>query len=162
MSKLRASYESLQIGLVFPWYPLFSNSTAPRLGASVQLPGMLPGNTLPIGLSDLNYERSCVLLGLAGLYCALGSNEDLNSGESMKRAAGYFQNAAGVLHHLEEAVVKSISATDTLSSASTSNEGSSISPDLSNNSLKALQDLCLAQAQECFWLTAVKGSNLLS
>lgn len=59
------------------------------------------------------------------------------------------QHAAGCFAHLADEVVSTVRIGP--------NEPSPCSPDFSAEALKALENLCLAQAQECFWQKAVLG-----
>lgn len=64
----------IQIGLSITYYPAF-------LSSSIQL----------LTLSNLFYERACVLFNLASLYCQLASAQDRTSSEGINRALNQFQ-----------------------------------------------------------------------
>lgn len=59
-----------------------------------------PGATL--ALSNIAYERLCLLLNLASLYCRLATNEDRWAVEGIKRAVTSFAvrstNRLAVMH----------------------------------------------------------------
>lgn len=54
------------------------------------LPGTLP-TQLPIQLSDLVYERCCVLINIAAAYAKLATMEDRTQAEGMKQAIANLQ-----------------------------------------------------------------------
>ncbi|GAO48459.1 BRO1-domain-containing protein [Saitoella complicata NRRL Y-17804] len=95
----------------------------------------------PVTHDNLQYERACTLFNLAALYSLLGSSENRTSGDGLKRACSYFQSAAGTFKHLRDEVVPHIRINGSLG-------------DLDATTLTALEQLMLAQAQECFWQKA--------
>ena len=96
---------------------------------------------------DLHFESASVLFSLAALHSAIGTNESRSDKESLKRCINFFQIAAGLLKHIREKVVPQI---EHLVPPPV--------PDLSPAMLEALEQLMLAQAQECFWQQAVMDS----
>lgn len=45
---------------------------------------------VPLELSNIAYERMCLLLNLASLYCHLATDEDRSTMEEIKRAVTSF------------------------------------------------------------------------
>jgi programmed cell death 6-interacting protein len=111
----------------------------------------------------INYERCCVLWNLAALYGQMGVlHEDRTSVEGLKRAAAWFQLAAGVYKYLLDGLHPGELEKRTEESSATKEvkEGElkcTLPPDFGSESLLALLDLNLGQAQECFWAKAVTG-----
>lgn len=136
-----------QIGLSFPWFPIFDSQGA-STGLGSALPGMLPSQA-PVSIPSLAYERICVLFNTAAMYMALGVAEPKSDPDSIKRAVGLFQNAAGCFQHLKESALPGL--------VLPADQRNPCSPDLSLAALQAFSDLCLAQAQECSWQQAVLG-----
>lgn len=81
----------LQLGVDFPWYPLFSEAPAQSSSSrDAYLPGGL-GPQPPIERSDIQYERCNILLNVAAIYSRLAGMEDRSQPEGMKRAISHFQ-----------------------------------------------------------------------
>ncbi|CAE7067530.1 unnamed protein product [Rhizoctonia solani] len=97
-------------------------------------------------VEDLNFERACVLFNLAALYSQLGTAAGRNTTEGIKIVAAHFQNAAGVLQYLSKEVIPAL--------ASSLGQAATMPSELLEPSLKSLEYLMLAQAQECYWQKA--------
>ncbi len=69
---------SSQITLDIPYSPVFSP------------------DSLPVSLSNLHFERCCVLFNLASLYSQLGLAEDRTTPDDVKRARAFYQ--VGLCH----------------------------------------------------------------
>ncbi|KAI8994726.1 BRO1-like domain-containing protein [Pilobolus umbonatus] len=93
----------------------------------------------PDVLSNINYEKTCVLFRIAGIYSQLGCSQSYISTEGIRKACQYFQNAAGCLNYIQTELLQDLRATPP--------------PDL--ELLPALITLMLAQAHECIWQKAV-------
>ncbi|KAI9206740.1 BRO1-like domain-containing protein [Polychytrium aggregatum] len=91
---------------------------------------------------NVDFERASVVFNLGALYSKLGAAESRTAIESVKRAAAYFQSAAGCFQFLEQAI-------------STEFAKAPPCPDLSQKTLGGLASLMLAQAQECAWQKAL-------
>ncbi|CCA73787.1 probable palA protein [Serendipita indica DSM 11827] len=107
----------------------------------------------PLSLSNLAYERICVLFNLAALFCQLADAQNRSNTDGIKRASAYYQacgyNAAGTLTYiLDNALPAFVSS---LTQPISTN-------DLAKPVIKALEYLMLAQAAECYWLKAVSDS----
>ncbi|KAH9068320.1 pH-response regulator [Lactarius deliciosus] len=108
-------------------------------------------DSLPVSLSNLHFERCCVLFNLASLYSQLGLAEDRTNPDGVKRASAFYKNAAGTFSYLKA------SARTKLKSTLAADDGLPL--DLSEGFLGAMESLMLAQAQECVWQWAVMGRN---
>ena len=83
-----------------------------------------------------------VLFNLASLYTQLAVSLNRSTSEGLKSACNYFCQAAGVISHIKTAIIPDMR--------------SSPPEDMDTMTLESLQQLLLAQAQECFWSKAVK------
>lgn len=92
--------------------------------------------------NNLKFELMNILYNLAALYSQLAINTPRGSTEGLKTAANYFSLAAGVLSHLQTAVLPEIRMSDP-------------PEDMDASTLESLTQLMLAQSQECFWQKAV-------
>ncbi|CAE6500532.1 unnamed protein product [Rhizoctonia solani] len=100
----------------------------------------------PCSVEDLTFERACVLFNLAALHSQLGTSAGRNTTEGIKIVAAHFQNAAGVLQYLSKEVIPTL--------ASSLGQAAPMPSELLEPSLKSLEYLMLAQAQECYWQKA--------
>jgi programmed cell death 6-interacting protein len=89
--------------------------------------------------SNIGFEKASVLFNLAAIYSKLACAQPLNA-DGFKKAANYFQQAAGVLEFL----AKSLDGWGIQGSA--------------NVQLAALAELMFANAQEAFFVKAVHGN----
>ncbi|KAH0496100.1 hypothetical protein TgHK011_003481 [Trichoderma gracile] len=115
----------IDIGAEFTWYPALGYHT-----------------DRPMARNNLKYELMNVLYNLAALYSQLALNTPRGDTEGLKSAANYFSLAAGVLSHIQKAVLPELRMTDP-------------PDDMDHNTLESLLQLFLAQSQECFWQKAV-------
>ena len=93
--------------------------------------------------NNLRFELANVLFNLGVLYCQLGVHANRGSAEGLKAASNHFCSAAGIFRHLRQVVVPEMRAT--------------VPEDMDGATLECIEGVMLAQAQECFWATAVKG-----
>lgn len=92
--------------------------------------------------NNLRFELANVLYNLAALYSQLAISSNRSTGDGLKSACNYFCQAAGVISHLKTEVIPDLRT---------------LPPeDMDMMTLESLQQLLLAQAQECFWSKAVK------
>jgi len=96
----------------------------------------------PVSQNNLRYELANVLYNLASLYTQLAVSLNRSTSEGLKSACNYFCQAAGVIQHLKKEVIPDMR--------------SSPPEDMDIMTLESIQQLLLAQAQECFWSKAVK------
>lgn len=106
--------------------------------------GSIFGGRISLTLTSLGYERTCVLFNIAALQSCVASSQSVDNDEGLKQAAKLFQQSAGIFSFLK-----------TLASATIQGEPT---PDLSQDSLTALGNLMLAQAQEMFVIKAIKDN----
>lgn len=101
------------------------------------------GNNIqrPISKNNLKFELSNVLFNLAALYSELAISANRASADGLKIACNYFCHAAGVILHLKTNVIPELRSTPP--------------EDMDIATLESLQQLLLAEAQECFWQRAV-------
>jgi programmed cell death 6-interacting protein len=92
--------------------------------------------------NNLKYELLNILFNLAALYSHIGVSSPRTNTEGLKTAASYFSQAAGVLSHMQTAIVPELRMSDP-------------PEDMDTHTLEALIQLFLAQSQECFWQKAV-------
>ncbi|KNZ49286.1 hypothetical protein VP01_510g23 [Puccinia sorghi] len=74
------------VGVEFSYSAIFSTSTT----AGSILPGELP-SCLPIKLSNLKYERACVLFNIAATTMSLGASHPRTNTDQLKRVIAFFQ-----------------------------------------------------------------------
>jgi programmed cell death 6-interacting protein len=95
----------------------------------------------PISQNNLKFELANVLYNLAALYSQLAVSAHRGTAEGLKSACNYFCLAAGVISHIKTAVIPELRSTPP--------------EDMDIPTLESVQQLLLAQAQECFWQKAV-------
>ncbi|KAJ1940617.1 pH-response regulator protein palA/rim20 [Linderina macrospora] len=99
---------------------------------------------------DLYFERASVLFNIGAFYSQLGCRESRNDKDSLNRAFGHFQNAAGVFNLLQAKIVSECRT--------------QLTTDMSSYMLTTLENLMLCQAQECVWqrsaLMSMKDANV--
>ncbi|QSS63780.1 pH-response regulator protein palA/RIM20 [Histoplasma capsulatum] len=96
----------------------------------------------PISQNNLRFELANILFNLAALYSQLAASLNSTNPDNLKTACKYLCNAAGVLVHLRTDILPDLR--------------SSRPEDMDEMTLRSLEELLLAQAQECFWQKAVK------
>lgn len=92
--------------------------------------------------NNLRFELANVLYNLAALYSQLAVSLNRSTSEGLKMACNYFSQAAGVILHIKEKIMPDMR--------------SSPPEDMDEMTLESIQQLLLAQGQECFWSKAVK------
>ncbi|KAJ2000169.1 pH-response regulator protein palA/rim20 [Coemansia thaxteri] len=99
---------------------------------------------------DLYFERASVLFNIGAVYSQLACRESRNDKDSLTRAFGFFQNAAGVFSYLQRRIVSECRT--------------QLTTDMSSYMLATLENLMLCQAQECVWhrsvLSHMKDANV--
>lgn len=96
------------------------------------------GKPQTISSFSLGFEKACLLFNIGAIYGNLGVIQDQGTVVGLKQATIYFQQAAGVFHHL-------LHDPKVVSDKGTNNT------DFLPSTLKCLENVMLAQAQECFW-----------
>ncbi|KAK6334313.1 pH-response regulator protein palA/rim20 [Orbilia blumenaviensis] len=104
----------------------------------------------PITQNNLQFERANVIYNIASLYSQLAVSVSHSTSEGLRQASNYFSWAAGTLSHLRTEIIPKMR---------------SLPPDdMDVMTLEALENLMLAQGQECYWKRAVmdgmKDSNI--
>ena len=95
----------------------------------------------PVSQNNLRFELANILYNLASLYSQLAVALNRNTTDGLKSACNYFCLSAGVISYLKSNIVPDMRSTPP--------------EDLDPVSLESLEQLLLAQAQECFWQKAV-------
>lgn len=98
----------------------------------------------PVIHANIKFELANILFNLAALYSQLALNNNRTSSDGLKQAAQYGVAAAGTLFYLRTEILPDLH--------------SAIPEDMDDVTLLSLENMCLAQAQECFWGKAVKDS----
>jgi programmed cell death 6-interacting protein len=106
----------------------------PALGFNVQS---------PISESNLRFELANVLFNLAALYSQLALSLNRTTSEGLKAANNYLCHGAGVLEYLRTEIIPDMQSPPP--------------EDMDEMTLESLQQLLLAQAQECSWSMAIKN-----
>ncbi|KAJ5403762.1 hypothetical protein N7509_003633 [Penicillium cosmopolitanum] len=96
----------------------------------------------PVSQNNLRFELANILFNLAALYSQLAYALNRTNADGLKQACNYSCQAAGVLHHLRTDIIPDLR--------------SSPPEDMDEMTLLSLEELLLAQGQECFWQKAVK------
>jgi hypothetical protein len=119
----RFPFETEEVGTVFAWNEAFYQDKR-------------------IETTCIQYEKAAVMFNIGAIYSQLGTTQSLWSHDGLKRAAKYFQLAAGAFLHARDNLVPRFKAKLDASS------------DLSDLTLSAASDLMLAQSIECYYLKA--------
>ncbi|XP_044258227.1 programmed cell death 6-interacting protein [Tribolium madens] len=98
--------------------------------------GSIFGSRISLTIPSLSYEKICVLFNIAALQSAVAASQSVENDESLKLAAKLLQQSSGIFNHLKSTVMLTIQQDPT--------------PDLNPDTLGALSNLMLAQAQEIF------------
>lgn len=96
----------------------------------------------PESQNNLRFELANILYNLASLYTQLAVSLNRSTSDGLKSACNYFCQAAGVISHLKDTVIPDLRTTPP--------------EDMDTMTLESIEQLLLAQAQECFWSKAVK------
>lgn len=109
-------------------------------------PALGYNTSTPITQNNLQFERANVLFNLAALYSQLATLSPRISDQGLKTACNYYSASAGVFKFLQESVIPELRSTPP--------------EDMDVTTLECVEQLMLAQAQECFWFKAViDGKN---
>lgn len=96
----------------------------------------------PITQNNIRFELANIVFNLAALYSRLAFTNNRSTPDGLKQAAQYEVAAAGTLHFLRTEIIPEMRSTPP--------------EDMDESTLISLEQICLAQAQECFWGKAVK------
>ena len=96
----------------------------------------------PVVHNNLRFELANIVYNLAALYSQLAFATNHTTSDGLKLAAQYGVSAAGTIHFLRTEVLPDMRSTPP--------------EDMDSMTLESLEQLSLAQAQECFWQKAIK------
>ncbi|XP_050349008.1 programmed cell death 6-interacting protein [Nymphalis io] len=97
---------------------------------------------MSLTISSLAFERMCILFNMAAMQSAIAAQQPLDSEESLKLAAKLLQQSAGIFAYLKGNIMMAVHQDTT--------------PDLNPETLNALSQLMLAQAQEVIVYKCIK------
>ena len=92
--------------------------------------------------NNIRFELANILFNLAALYSQLAVSLNRTTPDGLKAANNYFCQSAGVLGYLRSEVIPDLRSTPP--------------EDMDTMTLECLEQLMLAQAQECSWSMAIK------
>lgn len=95
-----------------------------------------------VSQNNLRFELANITFNIAALYSQLAFSLNRTTSDGLKQACNYFCQAAGTLAHLRTEIMSDLRA--------------SPPEDMDDMTLQSLEQLLLAQAQECFWQKAIK------
>ncbi|KIW05353.1 uncharacterized protein PV09_03869 [Verruconis gallopava] len=105
-------------------------------------PALSYDTSRPLSQDNLRYELANVVWNLAAMYSQLAVSANRSTQDGLKTAANYFCLAAGTLNFLRTEIIPDMRSTPP--------------DDMDIMTLESMEQLMLAQAQECFWQKAVK------
>lgn len=91
--------------------------------------------------ADIRFEMASILYNIGALHTQLGATKSRNSADSLKAACTHFQNAAWAFLYLREQYTQPPGV------------------DVSVEIMRLLQEICLAQAQECILEKSIQDTN---
>lgn len=157
LAKLRTSavcrtldYHESSLETIYRYYDQIVALESKIPAAEIQVPfkwkdafdrGSIFGGRISLTVASLSYEKVCVLYNIAALQSQVAAAQSSDNDEALKLAAKLFQSASGIYTHLKGIVHSSVQQDPT--------------PDLQPDTLAALTDLCVAQAQEVITVKAV-------
>ncbi|CAH1990718.1 unnamed protein product [Acanthoscelides obtectus] len=106
--------------------------------------GNIFGSKMSLTIPSLSYEKVCVLFNIAALQSGVAAAQSVDNDDGLKLAAKLLQQAAGIFNYLKSTVMLSIQQDPT--------------PDLNPDTLGALSQLMIAQAQQMFVHKAIHDS----
>ncbi|CAH0398967.1 unnamed protein product [Chilo suppressalis] len=148
LSRLRTNaiwkvFEKSSLDLIYSYYDQLVALESKIPPQEVQIPfkwkdafdkGSLFGGRMSLTISSLAYERMCVLFNMGAMQSAVAAQQPLDTEDSLKLATKLLQQAAGTFAYLKSNIMMAVHQETT--------------PDLSPDTLHALSQLMLAQAQE--------------
>ncbi|XP_038221651.1 programmed cell death 6-interacting protein-like [Zerene cesonia] len=148
LSRLRTAaiwkvFEKSSLDVLYSYYDQLVSLESKIPPQEVQIPfkwkdafdkGSIFGGRMSLTISSLAYERMCILFNIAAMQSAIAAQQPLDTEESLKLAAKLLQQAAGIFTYLKGNIMLAVHQETT--------------PDLNPDTLNALSQLMLAQAQE--------------
>ncbi|KAL9058538.1 MAG: hypothetical protein Q9162_001693 [Coniocarpon cinnabarinum] len=101
-------------------------------------------NNTAFSQNNLKFELANIIFNQGVLYCQIAATSNRSTADGLKTAANFFCLSAGVWSHLQNEIIPGMQST--------------APDDMDPATLECLQQLMLAQAQECFWQKAVKDN----
>ncbi|XP_045768012.1 programmed cell death 6-interacting protein [Maniola jurtina] len=148
LSRLRTNaiwkvFEKSSLDVLYSYYDQLASLESKIPPQEVQIPfkwkdafdkGSLFGGRMSLTISSLSFERMCILFNMAAMQSAIAAQQPLDTEDSLKLAAKLFQQAAGIFSYMKGNIMMAVHQETT--------------PDLNPDTLNALSQLMLAQAQE--------------
>ncbi|XP_046967489.1 programmed cell death 6-interacting protein [Vanessa cardui] len=156
LSRLRTNaiwkvFEKSSLDVIYSYYDQLVSLESKIPPQEVQIPfkwkdafdkGSLFGGRMSLTISSLAYERMCILFNMAAMQSAIAAQQPLDTEESLKLAAKLLQQSAGIFTYLKGNIMMAVHQETT--------------PDLNPETLNALSQLMLAQAQEVIVYKCIK------
>nr|XP_023015780.1 programmed cell death 6-interacting protein [Leptinotarsa decemlineata] len=98
--------------------------------------GNIFGTRMSLTIPSLSYEKVCILYNIAALQSGVAAIQSVENDDGLKLAAKLLQQSSGIFNYLKSTIMIAIQQDPT--------------PDLNPDTLGALSQLMLAQAQEVF------------
>ncbi|CAH2085902.1 unnamed protein product [Euphydryas editha] len=136
-------FEKSSLDVIYSYYDQLASLESKIPPQEVQIPfkwkdafdkGSLFGGRMSLTISSLAYERMCILFNMAAMQSAIAAQQPMDTEESLKLAAKLLQQSAGIFTYLKSNIMMAVHQETT--------------PDLNPETLNALSQLMLAQAQE--------------
>lgn len=148
LSRLRTNaiwkvFEKSSLEVIYSYYDQLVSLESKIPPQEVQIPfkwkdafdkGSIFGGRMSLTVSSLAFERVCVLFNMAAMQSQHAASESIDTEDSLKLATKLFQQAAGIFNYLKANVMMAVHQETT--------------PDLNPETLGALAQLMIAQAQE--------------
>ncbi|CAH3930485.1 programmed cell death 6-interacting protein [Pieris brassicae] len=136
-------FEKSSLDVLYSYYDQLVSLESKIPAHEVQIPfkwkdafdkGSIFGGRMSLTISSIAYEKMCILFNIGAMQSSIAAQQPLDTEESLKLAAKMLQQAAGVFSYLKGNIMMAVHQETT--------------PDLNPDTLNALSQLMLAQAQE--------------
>ncbi|CAO3620443.1 unnamed protein product [Mucor hiemalis] len=134
-----ATYALDDLSIYFNQLTFLSSRFPPHINLDIGWFPIFQPQEIPDVISNINYEKACVLYRIAGLYSEFGCSQNWISTDGIRKACQFFQNAAGCLDYIKRELLPELRA----------------DPPRDFEILDSLIALMMAQAHECIWQKAV-------
>ncbi|CAH2040054.1 unnamed protein product, partial [Iphiclides podalirius] len=148
LGRLRANaiwkvFEKSSLEIIYSYYDQLTSLETKIPPQEVQIPfkwkdafdkGSIFGGRMSLTVASLAYERMCIMFNMAAMQSTVAAQQSLDTEDSLKLAAKLLQQAAGIFAYLKANILMAVHQDPT--------------PDLNPETLQALSQLMLAQAQE--------------
>lgn len=95
-----------------------------------------------VAMGNIEYEKAAALFNLGAVLSKQGMVQDRSDANGLKKACGFFQQAAGIFEYLQDEIIDNAII-------------GPVTSDLSAEGLSMLKNLMLGQAQACFYEKAI-------